>query len=525
VLTAARYGEPKIGAVYSTDFRKNDLDLLIKNGLLFDPALGTDPVQRKDLFIRDGVIAGFVEDSARIPSPELTIIDAENKLIIPGLVNAHLHSHDHYDRGRFDNLPLELWILFIRPWIGARPLSKRELYLRTIIGAMEMVRTGTTLCIDDVNLTPFNTPENVAAVIQAYQDVGLRAFVSASVFDKPAYLTVPYVDRLLPQAIRTAMDQLTGFTLDDWIAFLRECLTTWNKPNALTHFILGPSAPQRCTDPLLLRIKALSDETGAIIMTHTLETKVQKVTGPHLYGKSVIAHLDDLRLLGKNTALIHCVWASEQDLDQIAGAGASIVHCPVSNLKLGSGIAPLETMLAKNINVGLGTDNTSCNDSQNLFEVMKFAALLPKIGHEEFSRWPEAKQVFRLATAGGAAVAQMSGEVGSVLPGDKADLVILDMKTPAFLPVGSVERNLVYSENGSSVETVIIDGKIVMKDRKLLTVLEDDLYPEIREAAARLKKEHRSVYEKAEEIYPYFKEAYFRCHQEFKKTSEKGLRK
>jgi len=321
------------------------------------------------------------------------------------------------------------------------------------------------------------------------------------------------------------MDQLSGFTPDDWIAFLRECLTTWNKPGSLTRFVLGPSAPQRCTDPLLLKIKALSEETSSIIITHTLETKVQRVTGTLFYGKSVIGHLHDLGVLGKNVGLIRCVWASEHDLDRIAATGTSIVHCPVSNLKLGSGIAPLETMLRKGINVGLGTDNTSCNDSQNLFEVMKFAALLPKIAHEAFSEWPDAKRIFSLATAGGAKIAQMAGHVGTLAPGARADLAILDLKTPAFLPVGSVERNLVYSENGSSVETVIVDGRIVMKENSMLPVNEDDLYLEIKEASARLKREHHSVYEKAEEIYPYFKEAYFRCHQDFKKMSEGAVRR
>jgi cytosine/adenosine deaminase-related metal-dependent hydrolase len=495
------------------------VDILVKNGLLFDPAIGEDAVQRKNLLIKDGVIAGFPENKAAASSPDLKVIDAGNKLVIPGLVNAHLHSHDHYDRGRFDNLPLELWILFIRPWIGAKPLTTRELYLRTMIGALEMVRTGTTLCIDHVNLAPFNTHKNVAAVMQAYRDVGLRAFISADVFDKPAYLTVPHVARLLPEPIRTAMDQLSGFTPDDWISFLRQCIDTWNKPGELTRFILGPSAPQRCTDTLLLKIKSLSEETDTFIITHTLETKVQVVTGAHFYGSSVIGHLKDLRFLGKNVALVHCVWASEKDLDQIASAGASIVHCPVSNLKLGSGIAPLETILSKKINVGLGTDNTSCNDSQNLFEVMKFAALLPKIRHEAFSNWPDATQIFSLATTGGARIAQMAGKVGTLAPAARADLVILDLNNPSFVPVGSVERNLVYSENGSSVDTVIIDGKIVMLNRKILTVRENDLYSEIREAAARLKREHRSVYEKAEEIYPYFEEAYFRCHQEFKTGS------
>jgi len=493
------------------------VNILIKNGLVFDPAGREDGPAPKDILIVKGRIAASGGGENLPPTGELKVIDAAEKLVIPGLINAHLHSHDHFDRGRFENLPLELWILFIRPWIGAKPLTPRELYLRTIIGAMEMVRTGTTLAIDDVNLAPFNTPENLRAVMQAYRDVGMKALVGTSVFDKPAYRSVPYVESLLPQPIRTAMDQITK--ADDWLAFLQECLQSWSDPDGLTRFILTPSAPQRCTDDLLVRMKKLSEDSGTLLMTHTLETKVQKVTGLSFYGKSIIAHLEDLGVLGKNLALVHCVWASDGDLDRIAARGASVVHCPVSNLKLGSGVAPLEKMLQRGIRVGLGTDNTSCNDSQNIFEVMKFAALLPKVRHGEFSRWPEARDILQMATSGGAGIA---GTAGTLQPGTKADLTILDLRSPGFRPVGRIDRNLVFAENGRSVTTVIVDGKIVLEDGRIAGVNEKDLHREIVETAERLKKDHRDVYEKAQEIYPYFKEAYSRCHLDFARLEAGG---
>ncbi len=496
------------------------MNILIKNGFVFDSAGGKDQPAKQDILIANGSIAALGEEIPVSPTGNLEIIDAADKLVIPGLVNSHLHSHDHFDRGRFENLPLELWILFIRPWIGAKPLTPRELYLRTIIGAMEMVRTGTTLAIDDVNLAPFNTPENLRAVMQAYRDVGMRALVGASVFDKPAYQSVPYVETLLPQAIRSAMDQTTK--AEDWLVFLKDSLQAWSDPEGLTRFILAPSAPQRCTDRLLVDLKKLAEDSRTLLMTHTLETKVQKVTGQAFYGKSIIAHLEDLGVLGENLALVHCVWASDEDLDRIAVRGASVVHCPVSNLKLGSGVAPLEKMIQRGIRIGLGTDNTSCNDSQNLFEVMKFAALLPKVRHGEFSHWPEAKDILRMATAGGAGIARLKGKIGMIEPGGNADLAILDLRTASFRPVGRIDRNLVFSENGRSVTTAIVNGKVVLEDGKITGVNESDLHREILEAAERLKKEHHSIYEKAQEIYPYFKEAYGRCHQEFARLEREG---
>lgn len=491
------------------------LNILIQKGLIFDPSAGFDTPEKMDILVQNGSIAEIGKGLSTDQYSGITVIDARDKIIIPGLINSHLHSHDHYDRGRFECLPLELWILFIRPWIGAKPLRPREIYLRTIIGAMEMAKTGTTFCMDDVNLAPFNTAENVDAVMQAYRDIGISSFVSASVFDKPAYLTVPFARELIPESIRLEMDRSTSFGVEQWEPFLRECLKSWGDPSQKVGFVLGPSAPQRCTDQLLRRIRDLSEEFDRIIITHVLETKVQRVSGEKFYGKSILRHLKDIGFLGPRVALVHCVWVSDEDLNLIAESQASIIHCPVSNLKLGSGIAPLESMLSKKITVGLGTDNTSCNDSQNMFEVMKLAGLLPKINHERFERWPKALDIFNMATSKGAKIARKEGEMGTLKSGSRADLVILDLKGPSFLPVGEIQRNLVYSENGRSVHSVIAGGEMILEAGKLTRVNESDLREEILEVSARLRKDHRSVFEKAQEIFPYFQEAYFRCHEEF----------
>jgi cytosine/adenosine deaminase-related metal-dependent hydrolase len=324
------------------------------------------------------------------------------------------------------------------------------------------------------------------------------------------------VEEWIPQTIKQEMDQGAGFSADDWERFLRECLTAWRNPDELTQFTLAPSAPQRCTDELLRRAFRLAGEYRCRVMTHVLETRSQRVAGEVFYGKSVIRHLKDIGFLGPHTLLTHCVWVTEEDLDAVSESGASVIHCPVSNLKLGSGVAPLERMLDKKITVSLGTDNTSCNDAQNMFEVMKLAALLPKIWHERFEQWPKAIDVFEMATRNGAKMAGREDEVGTLKVGARADLSLLEMNTPSFLPVGEIQRNLVYSENGRSVHTVIVGGKIVVENRKMVNVNESDLREEIIETAARLKRDHRSVYERAQEIYPYFEKAYFRCHDRFK---------
>ena len=375
---------------------------------------------------------------------------------------------------------------------------------------------GATCCVDDVNFAPFNTLENVNAVMEAYRDIGMRACVAASFFDKPAYQTMPFVEELIPGSIKHEMDGSAGLNVEDWTRFLKACLDQWGKPNEPIRFVLAPSAPQRCTDRLLHRVMELAGEYNSQIMTHTLETRIQRVIGEVFYGKSIIRHLRDTGFLSPRVLLAHCVWVTEEDLDAISETGAAIVHCPVSNLKLGSGVAPLERMLGKNITVSLGTDNTSGNDAQNLFEVMKLATLLPKIWHERFDRWPTAMDVFKMATHNGARVVKKEGEIGTLKVGARADLTLLDLDTSSFLPVGEIQRNLVYSENGRSVHTVIVEGEIVLENKRLTKVNASDLREEIMEAARKLKMDHQSVYEKAQQIYPYFEKAYFRCHDRFK---------
>ena len=277
------------------------MNILIKNGFVFDPGSGEDDPVQKDILIVNGSIAALGEGMPVSPTGDLKVIDAADKLVIPGLINAHLHSHDHFDRGR-----LRSAAGIVDPLHPALDRSQTSHVSGTIPapspGPWRWCGTG-RLAIDDVNLAPLQHLRKPTRVMQAYRDVGMRALVGASVFDKPAYQSVPYVEPQLPQTIRSAMDQTTK--AEEWLAFLKDSLQAWSDPEGLTRFILAPSAPQRCTDRLLVDLKKLSEDEGTLLMTHTLETKVQRVTGQAFYGKSIIAHLEDLGVLGENLALLH----------------------------------------------------------------------------------------------------------------------------------------------------------------------------------------------------------------------------
>jgi guanine deaminase len=436
------------------------------------------------------------------------VLSAQDKLIIPGLINAHLHSHDRFDKGRFDNLPLEVWMALYNPPTAGRDWAARECYLRTILGCIEMIKSGTTTAIDDLHPGFPLAPECLDAVFQAYQDIGMRARVTIAYADKPYYQTIPFLEELLPQHLKPAPNLSAEASHNSVLTLWRDFAERWK---GRVQFILSPSAPQRCTDKFLRKVWDFSEAYTLPIVIHILETKVQAITGHHFYGKSIIAHMQDLGLLTPLTALVHCVWVDDHDIELIAKAGASVVHNPLSNLKLGSGVAPIGKMREAGINVGIGTDNHNASDTANLFEAMKTAALIHKVSDHEYNKWMGAKEAFHMATQGGALCGGLSGETGKIEPGNKADLVLLDLKALSFFPKNNLLNQLVFSENGSAVDTVIVDGKILMEDRRLTGVNEAEILRELQERIEKIKKKITAGIPHGRELEPYLREAYYRC--------------
>jgi 5-methylthioadenosine/S-adenosylhomocysteine deaminase len=440
------------------------------------------------------------------------VLDGRQRLVLPGLVNCHLHSHENFNRGRLDNLPHNVWMLYARPpLLGATP-SPEEIYLRTMLGCLEMLRAGVTLAIDDVVHVPPTDLAAFDAVVRAYRDAGMRAVVTATTVDRPYHLTLPWAEEVLPPGLQREFASRPRSSIGELTDFARRCAERC--ASGRVRFALSPSAPQRCTPELLEALRDVQRETDVPLIVHVLETQLQVVTGRLFYGRSMVAHLDTLGLLGPRTALVHCVWVDDDDIRRIAGAGATVFHNPSSNLKLGSGVAPTRALLRAGIPVGLGTDGMGSNDCQNLFEEMRLAALVSKISSPHYDEWLTAGEVLRMATRGGLGAVGLAGEVGAIEVDRLADLVLLDLGGVAFTPRHDVVRQVVYAERGSGVRTVIVGGTIVMEDGAFTTVDEPKLLAEIRAAADRIRADGEPGWSRSRDLEPYFVEIYRRAARE-----------
>lgn len=477
---------------------------LIKGGMVL---LGKDykPGQT-DLYIENNNIVKIGKD---LIIDDAKIINAEGLLIIPGLINAHLHSDENLFKAQFDNLPLELWMLYTYPTLMYGPFSERLIYLRTMLGAIEMIKHGVTLVQDDVSEYPKPTLSGTDAVVTAYRDIGMRASVTTNLCDKQWKDKLPFVAKMLPQDIIDAFPPAAK--PEELYQLIEEMVEKWHNPGGMTNIVLAPVAPQRCTDEFFAGMNKLGEKYDLAIHTHVLETKMQQITGTEFYNRSLIEHMKDIGVLSKRTTIVHSVWLTDKDIELIAQAGASVVHNPASNLKLGSGIMPYAKIKKAGINMAIGTDGMSSNDNQSIFEAMKLCALLHKVTSPDYSIWPEAIDVFRAATYGGAKSTKRADHVGFIGEGMRADMVFLNMNTPAFTPRNDLIKHLVYCENGSSIVRVMIDGKTVVENGKILTIDEESLLEELRGMIEDFQKDYIKTKEWADRLFPYVDEVYRKC--------------
>jgi 5-methylthioadenosine/S-adenosylhomocysteine deaminase len=260
---------------------------------------------------------------------------------------------------------------------------------------------------------------------------------------------------------------------------------------------IGPSGPQRCSDALLLGAHDLARGREVIFHMHVLETRIQRAMGFRLYGQGMMAHLATLGLLDRRANLVHAIWLEDGDIELIGNADAAVVHNPVSNARLGSGICRLAELLARGIRVGLGTDSACCNDSNNLLETTKWAGLLHNLHLPDPGDWISPERSLRLATSGGADVLGLGAVTGRLEVGYAADIVLLRTASPAFAPLIDPVRQLVLGESGTAVDTALVGGEIVLRDGRCTTVDENAIWTEVQELAERRLHDNASVYSDA----------------------------
>ena len=408
-------------------------------------------------------------------------ISARRRLLHPGLVNAHTHGHGNLAKGMGDRWTLEL-LLTAGPWIVANRTPEVE-YLSTLLGAVEMVLKGCTACYDLSFEWPLPTTEGLAQVAAAYADVGMRAVVAPMVADRSFYDAIPGLLEALPPPLQQGVAELRPPSGEATLAAIRAALRDWSFDRDRVRAAVAPTIPHHCSDAFILGCAVLAQEFDVGLHSHVAESKVQAVTGIRVYGRTQTAHLDQMGVLGPQFTVAHGVWLDEDDMQRLGDKGASVAHNPGSNMRLGSGLADARAMLERRVNLGIGTDGASCADNQNMYEAMRLASFVSKVQGPDWRRWLTTREAALAATEGSARALGFAGKIGRIAPGYKADIVMLDLDHPNWLPFNDPVNQLVHVEDGTAVASVMIGGRIVVDNRRLTTVDLDRLRTRI--AAAR----------------------------------------
>jgi 5-methylthioadenosine/S-adenosylhomocysteine deaminase len=265
---------------------------------------------------------------------------------------------------------------------------------------------------------------------------------------------------------------------------------------------IAPSIPLHCSDAFLSRCAEIARRYGLALHTHLAESKVQAVTGQGRYGMTLTAHLDHLGVIDPNFSAVHAIWLDDDDMRRLADRGASAVHAPTSNLRFGSGLAQIRRMMDHGVNVALATDAANTSDQLNMFEAMRFGVSVSTVLSADHTRWLGKADALHMATGGGARALGFEGQIGRIAPGYKADLVFLDLGHINYIPLGNLAHQVVFGENGAAVDSVMIDGLLVMDRGRLTTVDEAKLRREANAAAERLREANTVLRKRSHRLQP-----------------------
>ena len=436
----------------------------------------SDDGQPHDLLIEgDRIVA--IAPGGSLADAEVTV-DLSRHLLVPGLVNGHQHSHEHFQRGRTENLPLELWMHLVRTRTPVT-LTPRQVYLRTMIGAIESLRTGCTTMVDDTALGAAIDRERIDAALQAYDDAGIRALVGFAMLDKPIVDNFPFVEKHFPPALAAELRAAARPAPQDCLDLVRDLARDRHPQSKRVGVLVSASAPQRCTEPFLLAVRALADELALPVITHVQETRLQVITGQLFYGCPIVEYLDRIGFLKPATSLIHAVWLNPREIDALARTGATAQHNPWSNLLLGSGVQPVRELLDAGVNVSLGSDGSCSTVTVNMLNVLGSAAAVSKIRGDDHRRWLSAHEALQAGTLAGGRALGFGESLGAIRVGAIADLVAYRTDTVTFTPMNDPVRQLVYAERGAGLGFSMIAGEIAIEGGALKRVDEAALLREI----------------------------------------------
>ncbi|GMV27788.1 MAG: 8-oxoguanine deaminase [Phycisphaerae bacterium] len=446
-------------------------DLLIVRGRwVVTGGEGPEAVIRDGAVVVEGQTIREVGEwrALRARYPEVEVLGSENHAVVPGLINAHHHSNpvSAIQRG-IPDLQLESWLLTLARRRQADP------FLATLLSAARLLRSGVTSVVDvhSGRGTPAVVAEGMRHSLRAYDEAGIRAALAVGITEQ-SYLVWGEDEAFLaslPPAVRAMAERRLPrpghVTVDDYFAIFDEFWRTYQSHPRLALWF-GPPGPQWCSDSFLQRIAGAAERYDTGIQTHLLESIYERYHGPRVYGRPTLLHLQALGVLGPRFSFAHAVWLTEAEIEVLASSGGSISHNPSSNLRLRSGIAPLNALLAAGVNVGLGMDGHTLNDDEDMFTEMRLALRLhrtPGFGAPA----PSAGDVLHLATTGGARLMGAETRLGRLAPGYAADLVLVSLEQitwPWVAPETDPLELLLYRAQPRDVEMVLIDGEVVLRD-------------------------------------------------------------
>jgi 5-methylthioadenosine/S-adenosylhomocysteine deaminase len=471
--------------------------LLVQGGRVLRPDFDCAPA---DILVDGDAIADIVAPGT-VKDLNARRIDAVGQLVIPGLVNGHNHAQTNLAKGLFDRYTLETYLNAV-PWATGRR-TVEDHYLSSVIGAAEMVRKGCTASYDMFGEFPLPTAAGVEAVAKGYADVGMRATIAPMMADRSFYEAIPGLADALPEALRSEVLKIRYANHPQSLAACRQLMTDWKHARDFIRPALGPTIPHHCSDEFLAGCRDLARELDVGMQMHVGESKMQAIVAHKKYGKSLVAHLDSLGLLGPQFCASHAVWFDDDDRARLADRGASVSHNPGSNMKLGSGMADARRMLDRGVNVAIGTDGAGSSDNLNVFEAMRMASFVSRVADHPPERWLSSREVFRAMSEGGAKALGFAGKIGRIEKGYKADLVFLDLGHVNYVPLNDVVNQLVFCEDGTGVHSVMIGGRMVLEAGRFTTIDFARIAAQAESAVARLREANRGARELAEKLEPY----------------------
>ena len=393
------------------------------------------------------------------------IIDARDKVVMPGLVQSHVHLCQTLFRGQADDLELLDWLkLRIWPLEGAHDTD--SIYWSAMLGITELIKGGTTSIID------METVHYTDSAFSAIDDSGIRATSGKVMMD--------YGDDVPPTLMESTADSLNES---------EALMNKWHMHDGgRIRYAFAPRFVVSCTDQLLVRVRDMAKASGVLVHTHASENKGEIELVMADRGMKNIRCLSELGLLGPDVVLAHCIWLDDEEMELLRDSGTKVVHCPSSNLKLASGVARIPEMLDMGVFVSLGADGAPCNNNLDAFWEMRLAALIhkPRLGPTAMP----AGTVLKMATKGGAKAMGIEDEVGSIEQGKRADIIILDLNQAHVAPTQNVDlvSRIVYEASGADVETTIVDGRVLMYQRRLTAISEQEVVSEANKALERALK-------------------------------------